>query len=281
MPNNSITKLKKKRVKLTKEQKLENKKRSEFRRQIQNIFVFSGFTSLKVGRQFNLGGRFNELDHCFIYENILIICEDTIKSIKEKEKALLNGISYNDNHKLKKDETSKIIKENKSEFIDILIQDNPTCELLTEYNVSEFKIFYLYFDYQVKKISNDDLVRYKHIQFVDYSTMNYFITMSKSIKSSFKYELFRYFNLKRSDIGKPDPFGENNLKLIKTSIIYPSSVTGFSNGVRMVSFMMKPNDLIENSCVLRKDGWDKKVDLYQRLIEPKRIKGIRDRKSVV
>ena len=44
----------------------------------------------------------------------------------------------------------------------------------------------------------------------------------------------------------------------------------------MVSFMMKPKDLIENSCVLRKDAWDKKVDLYQRLIEPSRIKKVRD-----
>ncbi len=34
--------------------------------------------------------------------------------------------------------------------------------------------------------------------------------------------------------------------------------------------------ILENSCVLRKDGWDKKVDLYQRLIEPKRIKSVRD-----
>lgn len=98
-----------KKTKLTKEQKIENKKRSEFRKQIKNIFTFSGFKSLRVGRNFYLGGKPNELDHCFIYENIIIICEDTLKSLKEKEKNISNGKPYKDNHKLKKDETSRII----------------------------------------------------------------------------------------------------------------------------------------------------------------------------
>lgn len=265
-----------KKPKLTKEQKIENKKRSEFRKQIKNIFTFSGFKSLRVGRNFYLGGKPNELDHCFIYENIIIICEDTLKSLKEKEKNISNGKPYKDNHKLKKDETSRIIMENTKFFVEELIKDNSDCEELDIYKYNEFRIYYFYFEYGLKKVSNEDITRYKNLIFIDSSTMNYFVTMSKSIKASFKYEIFRFLNLKRNDIGKPDPCGSNNIKSIKTSIIYPDSVTGFENGIRMVSFMMRPSDLLENSCVLRKDGWDKKVDLYQRLIEPKRIKSVRD-----
>ena len=265
-----------KKTKLTKEQKIENKKRSEFRKQIKNIFTFSGFKSLRVGRNFYLGGKPNELDHCFIYENIIIICEDTLKSLKEKEKNIINGKPYKDNHKLKKDETSRIIMENTKSFIEELVKDNSDCEELDIYKYNEFRIYYFYFEYGLKKVSNEDITRYKNLIFIDSSTMNYFVTMSKSIKASFKYEIFRFLNLKRNDIGKPDPCGSNNIKSIKTSIIYPDSVTGFENGIRMVSFMMRPSDLLENSCVLRKDGWDKKVDLYQRLIEPKKIKSIRE-----
>lgn len=44
----------------------------------------------------------------------------------------------------------------------------------------------------------------------------------------------------------------------------------------MISFMMKPIDLLQNACVLRKDSWQKNIDLYQRLIEPKRIRQIRN-----
>lgn len=265
-----------KKSKLTKEQKNENKKRSEFRKQIKNIFTFSGFKSLKVGRNFYMGGKPNELDHCFIYENIIIICEDTLKNLKEKEKSIKSGEPYKDNHKLRKDETSRIIMQNPKVFIEELIKDNSDCEELDTYKYNEFKIYYFYFEYGLKKVLNDDITRYNNLIFIDSSTMNYFVTMSKSVKTSFKYEIFRFLKLKRNDIGKPDPCGSNNIKSIKTSIIYPDSVTGFENGIRMVSFMMRPSDLLENSCVLRKDGWDKKVDLYQRLIEPKRIKSVRD-----
>lgn len=264
-----------KKNKLTKEQKNENKKRNNFRKQIKNIFTYSGFKSLKVGRNFHLGGKSNELDHCFIYENIIIICEDTLKKLKEKEYFLKKGMSYNDNHKLKKDETSEIIKQNPNLFIEELKKDND-CEELDIYQFNEFKIYYFYFEYGLKKVLKDDIKRYKNLILIDSSTMNYFVTMSKSIKASFKYEIFRFLGLKRKDIGKPDPCGNSDVKSIKTSIIYPNSVTGFENGIRMVSFMMRPSDLLENSCVLRKDSWDKKVDLYQRLIEPKRIKSIRD-----
>lgn len=262
-----LKKKKKVKNKLTNDQIIERKKRREFQKQIQNIFIFSGFTSLAVKRQFFLGGRSHELDHCFIYQNIIIICEDTLRAISETTLP-------SENHKLKKQETAKMIHEHPDSFIDVLKQDNPQCLELSSYNYNQFKIFYLYFEYGKKMVLDAEKERYSDLMFIDTATMNYFVTMSKSIKASFKYELFRYLNLRKDDIGIPNPTG--NLNYIKTSIIYPDSVTGFSNGIRMVSFMMRPSDLIENSCVLRKDGWDKKVDLYQRLISPNRIKSIRE-----
>ena len=65
----------KKKVKLTKEQKAENKKRDTFRKQIEDIFVLSGFQKINTnGKQFLLGNRQNEIDACFIYKNIIVIC---------------------------------------------------------------------------------------------------------------------------------------------------------------------------------------------------------------
>jgi len=266
-----------KKIKLTKEQIAENKRRSNFSKQIQEIFTFSGFESLKVKNfQFSLGNRPHELDHCFIYENLIIICEDTIRSIQQKEKAILNGQAYNRNHKLEKNESAEIILNNLKDFIEIMKNRFSQCEQFLKYDHTEFKVFYLYFEYGVQNISADDVYRYKYLKFINTSTMNYFSTMSKSIKASFKYELFRYLNLSKQDIGKPDPYGNKNIKSIVSSIIYPDSVTGFNNGIRMVSFMMRPIDLIENGFVLRKDGWKQNVDLYQRLITPKRIKSVRE-----
>lgn len=268
--------MKNKKKRLSKEQIVENKNRASFKKQIKDIFILSGFNPLNVqGFQFELGNRPNELDHCFIYENIIIICEDTIKFLKKKDLAATNGESFNRNHKLEKNESAHIILTNKERFIGILKQKFPDVEQIKIYNPKEFRIFYLYFEYGKQHISSEDENRYSYLKFIDYPTLNYLSIMSKSLKASFKYEIFRFLNLSRTDIGKPDPFG-NNIKPIISSIIYPDSVTGFNNGIRMVSFMMRPSDLIENSFVLRKDGWEQNVDLYQRLITPKRIKSIRD-----
>lgn len=268
--------MKNKKKKLSKEQIAENKNRTNFRKQIKDIFLCSGFYSLAVqGFQFELGNRSNELDHCFIYENIIIICEDTIKFLQKKEKAENKGESFNRNHKLEKNESANIIQTNKEAFIDLLKEKFPDVSQLKVYNSNEFKIFYLYFEYGKQQISADDEKRYISLKFIDAPTFKYLAAMSKSIKASFKYEIFRYLNLTKADIGKPDPFG-GDIKPIISSIIYPDSVTGFNNGIRMVSFMMRPVDLIENSFVLRKDGWKQDVDLYQRLITPKRIKSIRE-----
>ena len=269
--------VKKKKQKLTKEQIAENKKRSAFSKQIEEIFVFSGFKKIPVnGKQFQLGNRQNELDNCFVYENIIIICEDTIRELKNKEKAESKGEAYNRNHELEKHETADIIKTNKKDFIDILKSFTSSCSELNTYQFSDFKIYYLYFEYGKTSYDDETINRYNNLIFIDTPTLNYFNAMAKSIKASFKYELFRFLKLSKSEIGAPDSSSGMRTETIEPPIIYPDRVTGFSDGVRMVSFMMKPIDLIENCCVLRKDGWEKNTDLYQRLLTPKRIKSIRD-----
>ncbi|HIU70255.1 MAG TPA: DGQHR domain-containing protein [Candidatus Enterosoma merdigallinarum] len=269
--------VKKKQKKLTKEQKAKNKKRHDFSKQIREIFVSAGFESLNVkGFQFQLGGRSNELDHCYIFENIIILCEDTIKEVQQKEEAEEKKQPYNRNHKLEKNETAHIINSMKKDFYDLLCSKFPNSKYLSQYSHNRVKIFYLYFEYGLQKVQENDVQRYSNLKFIDNATLNYFSTMAKSIKASFRYELFRFLKLRRADIGPCDPFGNRNIRPLVSSIIYPESVTGYNNGVRMVSFMMKPIDLIENSYVLRKDGWEQDVDLYQRLITPKRIKSIRD-----
>lgn len=82
----------KKKPKLTKEQIGENKKRNAFRKQIEEVFVYSGFQKINVnGKQFELGNRQNELDNCFVYENVIVVCEDTIRELKKAEKAKEKG----------------------------------------------------------------------------------------------------------------------------------------------------------------------------------------------
>lgn len=83
-------KAKKKKVRiLTEEQKLElQKKRKEmaFKKKIRTTFSDAGFTYFSSNnKHFHIGLRVVELDYLFVYENIIIICEDTCGKSKDKE----------------------------------------------------------------------------------------------------------------------------------------------------------------------------------------------------
>ena len=104
--------------------------------------------------------------------------------------------------------------------------------------------------------------------------MSYFQWISQSIKYSARTEIFRFLNIKNSDIGNVSSSSADTK--ITAPIIYPKSFTGLKNGVRIVSFMMSAEDLLNTCYVLRKDNWTESIWLYQRLIEKGKIKSIRN-----
>ena len=79
--------------------------------------------------------------------------------------------------------------------------------------------------------------------------------------------------LERKDIGIVS--GSGSSENITAPIIYPREFTGLKNGVRIVSFMMSAEKLLETCYVLRKDNWSDSMWLYQRLIKPHKIKKMR------
>ena len=81
-------------------------------------------------------------------------------------------------------------------------------------------------------------------------------------------------NIENSDIG--DISSSSADAKITAPIIYPKSFTGLKNGVRIVSFMMSAEDLLNTGYVLRKDNWSESIWLYQRLIEKSKIQNIRN-----
>ena len=265
-----------KKRRLTPEQKknmLEKKKRRDFHQGIENIFKRSGFRSLSVdGWQFTFRGRQNEMDHFFIYENIIVIVEDRAAN---SDQTIAEAIEEKSEHRLKKQEFARNVSENASEFLNILQGkfSEEDCPELYHFGASRYRMFFLYCFMGLKKIPADWADRYPNLWFINSATMNYMLGVSDATKGSFKYELFRYFKLSQNDVG--DPPASRRSSSIKTHIIYPEKSTGFSEGIRLVSFMISPADLLENSYVLRKDGWGDNYELYQRLITPKRIKSIR------
>lgn len=260
--------MKKKRIKkkLTAEQKaaqLKKRKDLAFRKKIRSSFTDAGFTYFSIlDKHFSIGTRTVELDYLFLYENIIVICEDNTKQKKDID------------HIRNKNESFAEIKNNKTAFLNWLASTFPEkATTVKQYRPERYFLYYIYISQTELEITEDEKNRYSNLLFWDPETLSYFNRMAQCIQYSARYEIFRYLGLKNEEIGFSG--SEGGKTTIKAPIIYPQDATGLRNGVRVVSFMMSAEKLLRTSYVLRKDSWEESMFLYQRLIEKDKVKSIR------
>lgn len=252
--------------KLTEEQKKERikkRKEAEFRKKIRNSFTDAGFTYFPTNyKTFRIGSRDVELDYLFVYENIIIICEDNTKKKKDKD------------HIRSKNESFAEIKANVPTLIDWLSTTFPEKkDIVTKYRTERLLLYYIYISQNESGLTEDDMKRFSNLLFWEPETLSYFSRMSQCIHYSARYEFFRYLGLTDDQIGFSG--SEGGKTVIKAPIIYPQDATGIRNGVRIVSFMMSAEKLLRTCYVLRKDSWEESMFLYQRLVEKDKVKSIR------
>ena len=247
--------------KISPEERALRKKQHDLKKNIRSIFLNMGFKSLPVkDKEFKVGERLkNEIDHCYIFENLIIIVEDTITTRNVTDHIRNKMIS------------SKQILDNKAEFLFFLQQFDSFDR--NEYDEARWIVKYLYISDYEYELNELDKKLYNPMIFVKPDTLKYFVSMSQILKKSFKYEFFRFLNIKRTDIGN---INQPQITMPKVPILYPTGITGLNNGVQVISFMMSAEQLIKNGYVLRKDNWEESAFLYQRLITKNRIDKIRD-----
>jgi DGQHR domain-containing protein len=226
------------------------------------MFTNMGFAHVPTeGKEAKFGNKTGELDSVFVYDNVLLVVEDTTSKKPfdhAKNKRLL----------------AEQIHASKVEFIEWLRNTFPEHdEVLNAYSPKRFQLFYLYISRTEMDLDDDDLALLEPMKIITTRALNYFDKLAKTIRRSAKTDLWRFLELSSSDIGAAN--ATNDVKTIDTTIISPDDSTGFSNGVRLVSFMISADVLLRNSYVLRKDNWGYSTDLYQRLIDANRIKKIR------
>lgn len=238
--------------------------KSAFKRKIRNVFTGAGFNYIPTNdKEMIIGLRTVEIDSLYIYENIWLICEDTIKE---------TGIR---DHIRTKNEAFGEIYNNLDKFKNKLLELFPEkSDLLNKYDISRVKAFGLYISKNEIHLSNNDYLLFNNLKFVQPKTLDYFQWIVKSIKKSSKNEFFRFLGLNSRDIGIVT--SSANKSEILAPIIYPKEFTGLKNNVRIVSFMMSAEDLLNTCYVVRKDNWENSIWLYQRLIDTNRIKKIRE-----
>lgn len=251
--------------KLTAEQKaaqLKKRKVLAFRKKIRSSFTDAGFTYFStLDKHFPIGTRTVELDYLFLYENIIVICEDNTKQKKDID------------HIRNKNESFAEIRNNKTAFLNWLSNTFPEkATMVKQYRPERYFLYYIYISQTELEITEDEKNRYSNLLFWDPETLSYFNRMAQCIQHSARYEIFRYLGLKNDEIGFSG--SEGGKTTIKAPIIYPQEATGLHNGVRVVSFMMSAEKLLRTSYVLRKDSWEESMFLYQRLIEKDKVKSI-------
>ena len=232
-----------------------------FKNKIRKLFLSAGFQQIKTeNHHFKIGYRKAEIDCLFIYENILIVCENTSTTSNIKD------------HIRKKYEAFDQINKNKGDFL-AWIKKEFYYNDIEKYSENQYLIKYLYFSQNELNFSKEEAGLYPLIKFVEPSYLEYFNRMVQCIHKSVKYEVYRFLQINSNQIGSNTT--ESKKKCISATIISPKESTGLNNGVRIVSFMMSADTLIKNSYVLRKDNWEDSITLYQRLIQKDKIKGIR------
>ncbi len=98
----------KRKVKMSKEEKNLKRQISNFNNKIRYTFTNSDFIYINSSnKHFKIGDRSIEIDKIFYYQNILLICEDTTITVKDKLKE----------HILNKEDAFREIKKNFSQFM--------------------------------------------------------------------------------------------------------------------------------------------------------------------
>ena len=113
-------------------------------------------------------------------------------------------------------------KKNLSSFRDTLAGLFPDkAALLNEYDVGRIKVYGLYISKEEVSLSSDEKNLFSNLIFVQPKTLNYFQWISQCIKLSARNEIFRFLNVKNSDIGHVSSSSTD--AKITAPIIYPKS----------------------------------------------------------
>lgn len=254
-------KRKKRAPRLNPEQKAFRRDQRRFRAKIRAVFGTAGFTHIRTrDEEIEFKGRKGEFDSIFLFENIVVVAEDTCGSSDTIR-----------NHLLKKDLFYQHLQQHKDAFIEFLEQTFPDFSTAKkpEFSSSDFKLIVAYCT--KNRLEDQHKDPFKKIRFIEDRHLQYFSSLAKTLGQTMRFELFKFFGLKAEDIS----LGAGQPSRSYEGFILPESPSGFPSGYKVVTFYVDPDTLMSLSYVLRKDGWLDGDGLYQRMISKSKIRSMR------
>ncbi len=269
---------KKPRKKMTAEQKAQakiaaKKRREEakFRSATKEIFTGSGFKFIaSENKEFTLttqqGSRTTELDGIFLYENVIVVVEDTCTTSPGThlagkqiifDLAIKNKIAF-----------INCLKGNIPDFSNYLDKEN--------YDLSDYILKILYFSMNSVDSEYVESANRIGIQVVERALTNYFHSLVKNISASAKYEILKFMEISYSELGTAKISGGNSGSINSYSgFLLPEANSSYPDGYKVISFYVDPASLLKKSFVLRKNGWIAPNLSYQRILDMPKIKLMR------
>lgn len=249
----------KKQKKLTDKERLRLQKK--LRKDVRLIFENAGFTLIpQQDVDTEINGQKSDLDNIFIFENLVVIAEDTIVA------------SNPNDHLRKKAEFFKNCQDNKSDFIKFLKTNFVAYKVSPTASFSDSDINLAFLYVSRKEVDSSHQLRYPHLKFMDKKVLSYFLSLSKTIKKSARFEIFKFLGIDFEKIGSQKSGTPSNEY---TGLILPETPSGFPTGYKLVSFLIDPTTLLRQSYVLRKDGWRDNDFVYQRILIGSKILNMR------
>lgn len=262
---------KRSKAKLSPEEKATRKEQSDQKKEIRDIMKNIGFNRLSYidGKEFKFNDRTSEMDDIFINENIILITEYTIGSPGT--------------HLLKKKVFYDKVNEDKKSFVDFLIKEDKLKSfreyyennIKDVYSKNELRIKILYCS--KKTISGEHKSLVNDVVFFDYHIVQYFKSLTKTIKRSSKYEFMEFIQVPFDEFGNNIKSSSSRSTQTFKGNILPEEKSKFEEGYKIVSFYIDADSLLRRSYVLRQNGWRdiENVGHYQRMLEVSKINSMR------
>lgn len=233
----------------------------KLRKDVRNIFDNTGFSLVpQEDIDVNINGQKSDLDNIFIFDNLVVVAEDT------------TAVTNKNDHLRKKAEFFRHCEDNKSDFILFLKTNIPAYKNSKANSFSDNDIHLVFLYVSLEGVDIAQQQHYNLLKFMDAKTLSYFLSLSKTIKGSARFELFKFLGINFDDVGTQK---SAQLKKDYVGLILPETPSGFPVGYKLVSFLIDPETLLKQAYVLRKDGWKSGDFVYQRILIESKIQNMR------
>ena len=232
---------------------------------LQDIFGGAGFKHIPADNiHFKLQERMGEIDHIFVWENVVLLCEETAgKDVSA--------------HCTKKIFFHRLIAADWPGFFDAyrLLNKDLDAYIGNKYLPQELEVRHIYYS-EEHDVGQGVGVNADPFQILSRSQASYFSSLTKTIAKSAKYEILKYLGVTLNRVGKARISGSGVSSQSFPGFAIPAAHTNYPKGFAVVSFYADPMSLIQRAYVLRRDGWENPDLSYQRFVRAEKLGEMRD-----